>query len=246
MNKLSKNEKGFTFVEALLIILILCVIGGVGYMVYHNNHKTATVSTTTKTSTSSSAKSTTETSPYAGWNTYTATLQPVTFRYPKDWTIDESEGNAPINQSDNQFVRIDAPHRSIEGVNYQFSFTFQISTPSGPGAGTPYPVYSSTKLTDTSFPKQLYSLVLLSNAPTGTTSAGQAYSVEVSATSYQSGTNTDGSDTIPTSTSGQEIDMGGAFTQVNDNTLAYFTPSQFASLQEVQQANQIFSSLAQN
>jgi Tfp pilus assembly protein PilV len=45
MNKTLKNQKGFTLIEALLIILILVVIGGIGYMVYHNDHKTKAVTT---------------------------------------------------------------------------------------------------------------------------------------------------------------------------------------------------------
>jgi hypothetical protein len=40
MNKIFKNQKGFTAVEGLLIVLTLVVIGAVGYMVYHNDHKT--------------------------------------------------------------------------------------------------------------------------------------------------------------------------------------------------------------
>ena len=39
MNKISKNQKGFTVVEGLLLILIFVVIGGLGYMVYKNHHK---------------------------------------------------------------------------------------------------------------------------------------------------------------------------------------------------------------
>jgi hypothetical protein len=60
MNKLNKNQKGFTLVEGLLITLILAVIGFGGYYVYHTNHKTKTVvvsatvkTTTPKTSTAS-------------------------------------------------------------------------------------------------------------------------------------------------------------------------------------------------
>lgn len=250
MNKISKSEKGFGAVEAVMALVIVVLIGVIGWMVYKNHNKASNVtssSTTSKSTVNANSSSVKTTSnPYAGWKTYTATLQPVSFKYPKDWTIDNSTGNAPINQPNNQFVRINAPQRTINGVNYQFSFTFQIHKPSGFGTSTPFPVYSSTKLTDANYPKQLYSLILLSNAPAGTTTAGQAYSVEVSTTSYQSGASTDGKDTIPTSTSGQEIDMGGTFTQVSGNSLAYFTPSQFASLQEVKEANQIFSSLAQH
>lgn len=62
MHKLSKNQKGFTTVEALLIILILAVIGFGGYYVYHTNHKTKTTNlaaTAPKTSTASNQAKTT-------------------------------------------------------------------------------------------------------------------------------------------------------------------------------------------
>jgi prepilin-type N-terminal cleavage/methylation domain-containing protein len=52
MNRISKNQKGFTAVEVLLVILILVVIGAVGYMVYHNDHHknvTANVKATSAT-----------------------------------------------------------------------------------------------------------------------------------------------------------------------------------------------------
>jgi len=249
MGKPKTNQKGFSAVETILVLVIVVLIGTVGYLVYKNHHKATTANTTNTAKTSTSTTSSSTTNPYAGWNTYTATLLPVSFKYPKDWTIDNSTGNAPINQPDNQFVRLNAPQRSIDGVNYQFSLTFQIHDPSL-GDETPLPVYTSTKLTDPNYPKPLYSLILLNNAPSGTANAGQAGSIEVSTTSYQSGANTDGNDTIPTSTTGQqinqEIDMGGTYTQVSDNTLAYFTPSEFSSLQEVQQAELIFSSLSQH
>jgi Tfp pilus assembly protein PilV len=56
MSIISKDQKGFTAVEALLIILILAVIGFGGYYVYHTNHKTKTVSTTTTAEKTSSQK----------------------------------------------------------------------------------------------------------------------------------------------------------------------------------------------
>jgi uncharacterized protein (UPF0333 family) len=62
MNKIYKNQKGFTAVEGLLIVLILVVIGAVGYMVYHNNHKfkTVSVSTTANNKPALSTKTTTK------------------------------------------------------------------------------------------------------------------------------------------------------------------------------------------
>lgn len=39
MNKMPKDQEGFTPVESLLLVLILVVVGGIGYIVYKNHHK---------------------------------------------------------------------------------------------------------------------------------------------------------------------------------------------------------------
>lgn len=63
MNKLSKNEKGFSPVEIILVIVIIALLGVVGYFVY-KNRQPAKVVTVTKTvvaptkATSSSTSST--------------------------------------------------------------------------------------------------------------------------------------------------------------------------------------------
>lgn len=75
MNKLSKNQKGYTVVEGLLIILILVVIGGVGYMVYHNDHKTK-----------AAPASTTKSGPAITWQTYSNQQAGFTYQYPSNWT----------------------------------------------------------------------------------------------------------------------------------------------------------------
>lgn len=91
MNKVSRNESGFTLIEGLLVILILIVISGIGYMVYHDNHKSkpVSVSTTaghktvpTQTTTPPTTPPTTPVSPYAGWQSYTLPKEKLTFRYP--------------------------------------------------------------------------------------------------------------------------------------------------------------------
>lgn len=65
MNKIFKSQKGFTLVEGLLIVLILLVVGGIGYMVYHNDHKSSVaVSTTVTKPVSTPAKTTTSTQKY--------------------------------------------------------------------------------------------------------------------------------------------------------------------------------------
>ena len=50
MNKLSKNQKGFTAIEAVLIVVILVLIGVVGWLVYKNQHKTTAVKIATTSS----------------------------------------------------------------------------------------------------------------------------------------------------------------------------------------------------
>jgi Tfp pilus assembly protein PilE len=110
MNKISKNENGFTFVEALLIILILAVIGGVGYMVYHNNHKskTASVSTTAaKTSTATTSKATTSTS--STLKTYSSDYAGVSFQYPSTWSL-KAQTDAGASSSSAQEAVLTSPN----------------------------------------------------------------------------------------------------------------------------------------
>lgn len=46
MGKLQNNEQGFSAVEIVLVVIIVALIGTVGWLVYENHHKTNTVSTT--------------------------------------------------------------------------------------------------------------------------------------------------------------------------------------------------------
>jgi hypothetical protein len=235
MGKISKNEAGFSAVEAVMVLIVVALIGLVGWFVYKNHNKTNTPSSTTSASTTKQNTSVTKVAdPYAGWNTYTATLEHVSFKYPSNWTVDNS---TPIKNANREFVGFNAPVRSINGIECQFKFSFDINTPAGI---PPLSVASSTKLTDANFPKTLYALVLNYHGLNSLTS------LKASTTNYQPGSSVDGNDTIPTSTQGREIDMEGQYFQPNKNSVAYFSPSQFVAQQEVQQAEQVFSSLAQH
>lgn len=77
MNRFSKNVKGFTVVEALLIILVIAVIGFGGYYVWHTQHTKSTTKTTAST----------KLNPYAGWKTYTLKKERLSFKYPSNWAI---------------------------------------------------------------------------------------------------------------------------------------------------------------
>lgn len=103
MGKLKYNEKGFGVVEAVLVLIIVVLIGVVGYMVYHNHNKTKTASvattSSTKPTTTTPAKATTPTpDPYAGWQSYTLKYEKLAFKYPASWTIQDdsaSQGLTP-------------------------------------------------------------------------------------------------------------------------------------------------------
>jgi len=47
MTKLLKNEKGFGSIEVLFLVIIILLIGAVGFLVYKDEHKTTTVITKT-------------------------------------------------------------------------------------------------------------------------------------------------------------------------------------------------------
>lgn len=86
MGKLQKNQQGFGLVEALLVLVIVILIGVVGWMVYKNHNKTTSNNTTasnSSTNTSSQTKTTQAPDPYAGWQSYSDSN--VSFKYPTGW-----------------------------------------------------------------------------------------------------------------------------------------------------------------
>ncbi len=232
MNKKSKNQKGFTVVEGLLIVLILVVIGTVGYIVYHNDHKTkASVSTTAN--------------PYAGWKSYT-NLSPVSFKYPSNWTVTTSPGG-----SDSKIVTVNAPSRSIDGTDYEFGLTFTTYSTSSQYVPTQETVYSSIPLTDSNFTKPLYALMMeIPLLPSQGPNSCEVMDIYGSDTSYSA--NSVAYSAIPTSTTGMDLNIDGNYTMTTntaglsyDQTLGCFSPSKFSSFQEVQQAKKIISSLSE-
>jgi hypothetical protein len=111
VNKIPKNEKGFSVVEVVLMVVVMALIGTAGWLVYKNHHKTTMpmantstniLTTTTKTSisTTTTSKPAQQTDPTAGWATYTSTLGGFSFKYPiTGWTFDGFQGNTPVSGS---------------------------------------------------------------------------------------------------------------------------------------------------
>jgi hypothetical protein len=99
MDKLSRNQKGFTAVEGLLIILILVLIGGAGWLVYKNHHKAVTSSASVATTKISPSK---PAAPFLGfqlpknWQWYTNAQYGFKFAYPDTWgspSVSVSQGS---------------------------------------------------------------------------------------------------------------------------------------------------------
>ncbi|MDB5163619.1 MAG: hypothetical protein JWS12_236 [Candidatus Saccharibacteria bacterium] len=99
MDKLNKNQTGFSAVEGLLIATTVGVIGFVGWYVYQSRNKTNTSynnvannqnATTTKPSAATKPAATTPAvDVYAGWKTYTNSTYGFSYKYPTTWTTSD-------------------------------------------------------------------------------------------------------------------------------------------------------------
>lgn len=114
MGKLRNDQKGFSAVESILVLVIVALIGVVGFMVYKNHNKTkpAPAASTAAKSTTTPAKTTpASTNPYAGWKTYTSSVEKITFKYPADWTADTADQYASNDPSNSDYTAL----RSADG-----------------------------------------------------------------------------------------------------------------------------------
>jgi hypothetical protein len=83
---MKKNQKGFSAVEGLLILVIAGLIGFVGWYVWQAKNN-ADDNLSSATETSNSTQNITNASPYYGWKIYTSQNEKFSFKYPKDWKI---------------------------------------------------------------------------------------------------------------------------------------------------------------
>lgn len=95
MGKLQKDESGFSVVEIILILVIVALIGTVGWLIYKNQHKNSTAVKTANSNTKPTIANKTVTAtpvqsvnPYAGWKTYNSILNSgLSFKYPANWVF---------------------------------------------------------------------------------------------------------------------------------------------------------------
>ncbi len=96
------NQKGFSAVELVIILVILIAIGAAGWLVYQHNHKakaTSPISTPSTTRTSSNTKKTvaTQPNPYQGWLSYCSSVGGLCVKYPSNWKLADvsNQGSNP-------------------------------------------------------------------------------------------------------------------------------------------------------
>lgn len=91
MIKKLSNERGFSPIEIIMVIVIVGLLAAVGYMFYKGNHKAATKTTTTTTATKSTTTTPAKTTdPYAGWKSGTTKYEKINYKYPADWTVKDT------------------------------------------------------------------------------------------------------------------------------------------------------------
>ncbi len=125
MGKLRNNQKGFGAVEGILILVIVALIGVVGFMAYKNHHKTVS-SSTTLTSKSSSTKSVSSNNqnqpanPYADWKQYCDTEGKVCFKYPASWTQNQNTF-ALSSTVNNVSSTVQSPDQAVN-ISYDYPY----------------------------------------------------------------------------------------------------------------------------
>jgi len=86
------NQKGFSVVEVLVVIIIVGLLGTVGWLVY-DRQKNKTDDTNTASQTTQQKTTTTQTTatvdPYAGWKTTTLQYEKITYQYPSSWVVED-------------------------------------------------------------------------------------------------------------------------------------------------------------
>jgi type II secretory pathway pseudopilin PulG len=91
MKKTSKT-KGFSSIEGFLILVIILILAGVGYYVWHSTKNTNDILNTAEKSNNASsnkAQKMITLDVYKDWKTYIWTSQGVSFKYPNNWFIKE-------------------------------------------------------------------------------------------------------------------------------------------------------------
>jgi hypothetical protein len=136
MRKLKNNEKGFGAVEAILIVIIVLLIGAVGYLVYKDKHKAPvkTVVVTKTVTVSPKASSSTNYFSIPEWSV----RAPYSGNLSLHYTLSTSSGEAYAKFTSDQLDATSAQCRSAAtygGVILRFAANDTVYTPDGTNTG---------------------------------------------------------------------------------------------------------------
>jgi Tfp pilus assembly protein PilE len=106
---LKANQKGFSVVELLIIIVVVGLLGAVGWLVYdRQTDKDSNSQSTAKTSQQEQKKETlkeeAKANPYEGMTQYSNAKYGISFYHPKDWTTVEVPIENPSGLTPTEFA----------------------------------------------------------------------------------------------------------------------------------------------
>lgn len=104
------------------LLLVIIVLGAVGYLAYQNYvlNKNITTNTATKPSLT---EPTTSTDPYAGYSSYKSTVLPIEFMIPSAWKAQESEEKDLANQ---KIIKVNSPDFAYQESTISSGFEFRV------------------------------------------------------------------------------------------------------------------------
>lgn len=116
------NQKGFSVVEILIVIVVVGLLGAVSWLVYdRQNNKTDSSSnqTTQQNQVATEPEAKKETDPYIGWKQYCDDKSSLCFKYPTDWKVEQQSYDA---ESSSAYASVVSPTETARVV-YQTNST---------------------------------------------------------------------------------------------------------------------------
>lgn len=137
MRKLRTDGRGFAIVELCLIIVIIVLVGIIGWLVYKNHHQTTsaitkTSSVSSKTTSSKSSATSSNSTTYSGWQTFSDSV--LSIKYPSSWTFSNNTGDVEIDASSQFESFFDMPGYVPQGQVY---FSYDIEEDNTQGLANP-------------------------------------------------------------------------------------------------------------
>jgi len=129
VEKYKNNQKGFSAVEVILVLIIVALIGVVGWLVHKNNNTSATTKARPNVSTPTNTAPVSDT--YSGRKQYCSAHEKSCFKYPSSWSLTDNCSGGSDVCSDMDNVTVTSPNKS------SIDFTSAITGRGGDCAGAP-------------------------------------------------------------------------------------------------------------